>query len=364
MSEATDYRSVKEFSIGNPSLKIPRGALIQFDGYTMTLEGHPPMPMPTLRGAISAKWLVTQADFDAGAQAPRPQPAGITTRPADGGNPMDQKDRRPITTAQEEERHVGNVQEHANQVKTANNRVYSVAGVEDQDGVAVRHLGSPDGRKNPIEVTASNIGQAIRQAESRQIQPGQGRTREEIMAAMTPEQREQYQAEILARKSQHVALDERVVVKQAVIAGPEQQGHVVARIETQKTAEREGIKTTTTVGGGTDTVDIGGTGGQATVQEIESEGIKFTQTNGPKKSQQAETYSTSLSDDPRRVIAKSICSDFPDIYDFEASTKKKIARVMADFEDRPDVIRAVAAAETDAEMKTLLVQEFPEAFQG
>jgi hypothetical protein len=68
--------------------------------------------------------------------------------------------------------------------------------------------------------------------------------------------------------------------------------------------------------------------------------------------------------DPRRIIAKTLCADFPDIYDFEAPARKKIARIQADFENRPDIIRAVAAAETDSEMKTRLVQEFPEAFGG
>jgi hypothetical protein len=67
--------------------------------------------------------------------------------------------------------------------------------------------------------------------------------------------------------------------------------------------------------------------------------------------------------DPRRVIARAVCRDFPDLYDFDAPLRKKLARLRADFEERPDVIRAVAAAETDTEMRTLLVDEFPDAFQ-
>ena len=64
-----------------------------------------------------------------------------------------------------------------------------------------------------------------------------------------------------------------------------------------------------------------------------------------------------------RKIAKSICADFPDNYVFTQTTRKKIARLQADFEDRPDVIRAVAAADTDPEVRSRLFEEFPEAFK-
>jgi hypothetical protein len=38
-----------------------------------------------------------------------------------------------------------------------------------------------------------------------------------------------------------------------------------------------------------------------------------------------------------------------------------MARLQADYENRPDVLRAVFAAEGD-EMKSILMQEFPQAF--
>jgi hypothetical protein len=60
-------------------------------------------------------------------------------------------------------------------------------------------------------------------------------------------------------------------------------------------------------------------------------------------------------------IAKALCPDFPDSYDFAAPTKKKLARLQADFEDRLDVLRAVFAAEGD-DFKDQLVREFPQAF--
>jgi hypothetical protein len=63
------------------------------------------------------------------------------------------------------------------------------------------------------------------------------------------------------------------------------------------------------------------------------------------------------------MVAKAMCADFPPNYDFAAPAKKRVARLQADFEDRPDVIRAAFAAEND-EVKQLLVNEFPQAFNG
>jgi hypothetical protein len=60
-------------------------------------------------------------------------------------------------------------------------------------------------------------------------------------------------------------------------------------------------------------------------------------------------------------MAKAACPEFPSTYDFALSTKKKMARITADFEDRVDVLRAIYIAE-DQEMQALLFQEFPQAF--
>jgi hypothetical protein len=184
------------------------------------------------------------------------------------------------------------------------------------------------------------------------------------MERMTPEQREQYKAELEARRAAHLPLDQRVAVQ-----GPDHQGHVIATLEAPEDVDTMGVHLRTSVGGGTETVDLSGLDETpAALQVVESEGMRFRQTNGPRKAEsvkQQPTRPVSFEDmDPRRVIARSICGDFPDQYDFEAPARKKIARLRADFEDRLDVIRAVAAAETDSDVRSLLVGEFPEAFQS
>lgn len=366
-----DYIATRDFRLSKPDIQIVKGTLVQFDGMNILLEGYPQSPAPNTRGAIRAGWLVPPDQYDAG-RVDRPVSAGMQLRPADGGNPMQQKPRSAVVTAQEEERHVGNVAQHAQGVRDNNRTNYrqgqrvtvtSLAEIESQDGIPVRHLGSPDGRKNPVDMSR-NASAAIAAANSVQVQPGEGRTREEIMAAMTPEQREAYAQQIQARKAEHGILDEKVAVPSRVIAGPDQQGTVVGRVRSARSVETEGIKATNTVGGGTDTVDLGGTGGQTEVTVVEREGIRFVETNGPKKDVKKAPRPSFEGEDPRRVIAMSFCPDFPENYDFDASVRRKIARIQADFEDRPDIIKAVAAAETDAEVKIKLIEEFPHAFQS
>lgn len=351
-----EYTATQTFRLSsNPELRISAGTRLLFDGVNIQIDGMPARPLPQANGAIKQGWLVPSGDYIPGEV--RRVSAGITTRPADGGNPMEARQRSTMATAQAEETYVGSVSNHAAQVRDRNGRRVMATEVEPQDGIPVRRLGNPDGRKNPVDVFAQGSS-AIAQAEKTQVRPGRGRTREEVMQNMSPEQRAHYEQEILARKAAKG-------IDISVVEGLETQGTVVAQVRPQPSqVTREGISTVNSVGGGIDAVDLGGTGSQQEVTYVEREGIRFQETNGPKKDRPQVTPTRVVAEtDPRRIIAKAVCPDFPDIYDFDASVRKKIARVQADFEDRPDVIRAIAAAETDVEMKRRLVEEFPEAFQ-
>ena len=112
--------------------------------------------------------------------------------------------------------------------------------------------------------------------------------------------------------------------------------------------------------------------GKPKVETFEQDGMKFTTTNGPSRREQASPRSAEAhkpvmlkdgSADARRMIAKQMCPDFPSNYDFSQAPRKKLARLQADYEERPDVIRAVFAAESD-DFKSTLMQEFPQAFSG
>jgi hypothetical protein len=112
--------------------------------------------------------------------------------------------------------------------------------------------------------------------------------------------------------------------------------------------------------------------GKPQIQEFEEDGVKFTTTNGPKRRDQPHPRSAEAQQpvmlrdgtaEVRRQVAQQLCPDFPANYDFAASPKKKLARLQADYEDRPDVLKAVFAAETDA-FKALLVQEFADQLRA
>jgi hypothetical protein len=129
-----------------------------------------------------------------------------------------------------------------------------------------------------------------------------------------------------------------------------------------------------TTGGGTETWDGAGAGlgGESKVSTTTVDGIKMTNTNGPSNREQPSARSEAAhkpvmlkdgSVDARLMIARAMCVDFPNNYDFASNPRKKLARLQADYEDRPDVIRAVFAAESD-DFKATLIKEFPQAFSG
>jgi hypothetical protein len=372
---ATPFTAIKSFQLPAPpggiTPSIQSGATMTFDGQNFSLQGDPPRPLPQFLGAIKAGWVVPTTEYT-GREATGPVSAGIAVRSAEGGNPMDVQRKQVVTTAQAEEQEVGNIASHAAQVQQNNQANYrrqgydgtgktaqgrQVIAAEDQEGIPVRHLGNPDGRKNPVDMSTS-ASEAIRAAESVKVQPGQGKSREELMAQMTPEQRAAYENELQVRKAMHGQLDTQVAVPQT---------QVVAQVAPTETKTQEGITAPVTTGGGVETFDAGGTGGEGEVTTVVVDGIKMTNTNGPKKDQTVTQVTPKVdlaNEDPRRVIAKAVCADFPDNYDFDASIRKKIARLQADYDDRPDVIRAVAAAETDADVKKRLIEEYPSVFGG
>lgn len=355
---------------------------MQFDGTSVSYAGLAPVVMPQLRGAIRAGWIVPQQQYDPHAPVERPVSAGMTMRQADGGNPMNPQPRHEVSMDIEaEEREVGNVKQHAAETRDRNRENYrrkrtprseSTAGeryhgvnVEAQDGVPVpgvrfQTLAGEESKKAGTDMTKA--GPAISKAQKVKIRPGRGRSREELIRDaierdnLTEEELAEYQEELAA------CLAARGVVE--VPGEPRVVGHVPA----PGTVQKEGFNVAGSVGGGTAIADMGGTGAKGEERVIEEEGIKFTTTAGPKKGvrlvdKAAEPAPVSEADDEMcRTIAKAVCSDFPDDYVFTQPLRKKIARLQADYDDRPDVIKAVAAAETDPEVKRRLLKEFPEAF--
>jgi hypothetical protein len=256
-------------------------------------------------------WVVESEDFDPDQPVARPVSANIKIRPADGTN---QKSRESVTisSVDNEETEVTNVAQHAQRTRDTNKEYRRVpnrakmAGevqVEPQDGVAL-----PRTFKTAAKTTLRLDGKS---------------TADEI------------------ERLNNVKIEAQVKTKKAV------KGRAPASIPEAPVVLDGDIE-----------FGLTSTQGASSSQVIEAEGIKFTTTNGPKKDL---PNSKQPQDDVRRKVAKTVCRDFPDLYNFNDSDKKKLARIQADFDERPDVIRAIFAAESD-NMKARLVEEFPEAF--
>jgi len=353
------YVAQRTFTLGKSGLQIVKGESLQFNGTDVIYQGQA-ITFPQFRGTVNVGWVALSGTT----VEELPAVAGMQIRPADGGNPMQPKPRQPIDTqaVEAEEREVASVGAHSTHTAQRNATNYrrdprhpSVV-VEEQDGVPVRTLKTAAGegaKHRRTTLTSTSAHQAITEASAVSIEPGQGMSREEMLERMSPSDRAQYEAKIASRRAQYVD-DEPVEVR---------------RVQPTQASTSEGITAAVMTGGGTEVADLGGGDQRPARQEvIEAEGIRFGTTNGPQKGVQLVQPPAPVparsngGDGVARQIAKSVCPDFPDNYDFSASTRKKIARLQADYDDRPDVIRAVAAADTDPEVRQRLIEEFPEVF--
>ncbi len=374
------FVAARSFALGNTGATVAKGATVLFDGTKAEVDGSE-HSLPQLRGAIKAGWLVLEEEFDENDDtAERPVSAHVQVRhAAKGGNPMlpNQAPTHAMATTESDEREVGgSISRHAAEIRQRNTdykrgqavnasgqKVLSQHGfevVEDQDGVVVegRELKTAAGEKAKRErttLTIDRVGEALRKATtSGVITPGQGITEEEMLERMSEEEQAEYLLKKESLRAQYV--DDA--------SSPRK----VGKVKTQKQSNSEGIRVATEVGGGIETADPTGAGGKAKESVVVRDGITFRNTNGPQRDEKAvpKQEPVVLKDgspetDIRRQVAKTICPDFPSNYMFDQPTRKKLARLQADYDDRLDVIRAVYAAESD-EFKSKLVEEFPQAF--
>lgn len=297
--EFQEFIATRTFQLSTTGVTLQKGDEILFDGLSLKYADNT-YSLPQLKGTITNGWLVPSAEYDENdANYGRPVSANIKVRNSKGENSSQVLS----GVADDDERIVMNYNErNTKQVgKIARSNSTEDASSE---GTLVRTLGSPKQRTVITPQTAQSL---IKAAEE--------------------------QTSFVPMKT-------------------------AAQSQFRETAEpiiREGVLISTTVGSGYHAgahTEEGVTfAPQKTRKRAKAVSVETPEPNAP------VTVNTNVS----RLVAKSICPDFPDNYDFAATERKKIARLQADFEDRPDVIRAVFAAETDA-MKARLIAEFPEVF--
>jgi hypothetical protein len=357
------FTATRSFVLGTSGMKVAKDSELEFDGSTVLYAGAT-YPFPQLRGALKTGWIVLTEDYEEGnpeygvrasAQI-QVRPAVAPTTGMDGSSAH--QTRTVSTVAEADERVVMSSKQHAASTKEQNGfKKVAVTTSGGQEGVAVRSLKTPSHSRT--ELTASSAGTALREAsEPAPITPGQGLTADDLLERMSEDQRDEYLAKKASIKNGLPGSDRG--------SAPA----VVGKVKKQGVKNTEGMKVTQSVGGGTEIGDDGPVVAKIKSSDTKTtrveDGIVFTNTNVPDRvtaPRAAAVQTPEVSPDIRLRIAQAWCPDFPSSYDFSASPKKKLARLQADFEDRPDVLRAVFAAESD-EFKAQLIAEFPQAFSA
>jgi hypothetical protein len=406
------FISTKSFTLGGTNYSVYAGMEIMFDGTNVELHGSR-FVLPTLRGAIKMGWIVPADQYDPDADPGIAPSANIGVRSANdlGQNPLSPPKKNAIVTVESDERVVMSRSERTQQAQQRTTEVRQsqgragafVARGSSTELVGGSEFGVEVGRtfqtsaKTGLQVTPNNVGTAIRDAELVKIRPGEGISEEDLLSKMTAEERAQYLAEKEARKDDIQSRTPGYVPPPVVttnLASMNQLGRksaqpqpkarvmvasdtpVVGRVTSTQVKVQEGISVGLTSGGGIETFDASGSTERAKESVVEQEGMTFRNTNGPKTGfgqkpepqvpledmalaqSRIETDGTA---DYRRMVAKTLCPDFPMDYSFSDHWKKRLARIRLNYDGRSDIIRAIFAAESD-EFKKLLLDEFPEMF--
>jgi len=384
------FVSTRKFALGATGIDILEGMEVLFDGSTVEVNGLR-FNVPQLRGSLKLGWLVPVDEYDPEAPIEPRMSANIQVRAAVTSTqsltvpPV----RAPIVTTESDERVVmtkGQRSAAANQATAAVRQqqtqqrgggvARSFGGAEGVDvggaefGVPVtRSLLTP--AKAVTSVTRESVGQAIMAADKVKVQPGQGLTEDQMLASMTDEQREEYLAK---KESARAVVTARVNPNYSGPATSQVQAtsanRVIGRVRTARTQTSEGVTAKVSTGGGTEVFDASGYSEPAQKSTIEVEGMRFTNTNGPKRGVAMETSTEEQvvskiekdgTADARKRIAKALCPDFPEDYGFSDHWKRRLATIRLKYESNHSVIRAIFAAESD-DFKKVLLEEFPDSF--
>jgi len=275
------------------------GEPLRFDGMNAEINGAM-APCPTLKGALKSGWIVPEGSEQ---EVVRPVSGNIAFRPTQQtGNSTTPPLRRPAVTTEADEREVLRVSPRSAAV-AQNNRDKRAQTF--QKGRLVTDENGMEG----VEVR-SLLTPAKQRTELTATNAGS-----RIMQAAAPVTeagRGVSEDEMLARMSPEAASVYREKVDAA----------------RQRVAVREGI---------------------------ELEGVRFSTSPKPLNQNPLATS------DPKILAARAACPQFPTDYPLLASVRKRVARLVSDFEDDHAVLRAAHAIEDDAG-KEALVKEFPDVF--
>jgi hypothetical protein len=295
-----EYTVTQRFLLGGLNVPVEKDTTIMFDGTRVVIDGQDPVVLPQLRGAIKAGWLKSRVATETPSLA---RTAAKRHSPPRAGIR--------VGPAQG-----GNVMDPTVQQK---NLASTEAPIETGNVTTVRTLRTA--AKSSTNLGLENLSEINNQLNQVQIDPAERQTVDE----MSSDDAEFFQASMDVGRD---AVSKRIASEDGIMS--------TVTLGTPKTSARPGD-------------DV-----------VVQDGFRITNTNGP-GSMKPLTPRVATTD-TRRKVARSIASDFPDNYDFDQPVKRKVARLVADYGDRQDVIRAAMAAETSVETRDAIISEFPEIF--
>lgn len=330
------YTATRSFNAvdrpGEGMLLIDRGEEVQFDGYILKYGGED-YKAANLKAAVKAAWLVPEgADTEETVTvAPR--------RPGSFGSGA--------ATVDSDERIVLSQSERTAGVRTVNRQVgrHQIIVEGGDEGTIVasggfKVKGGSARNAPPVDMSSLEAARELQALNFPKREGVQGVSQDEYLDRMDPAEREEYLEKLESRRAGIIANlpeNERKKATRKKVAAPQAPEQQLR----EQTTYAGGIKFTTT---GIDSKHI----------------VKEAQAPAQERSETKIEKDGTL--DARKKIAKALCSDFPDTYDFSQQWKKRLANIRFNFEDRPDVIQAIFAAESD-DFKKVLLAEFPETFK-
>lgn len=290
-----------QLDFNGQAVTLQPGQEVRFDGQRAEIGGESGV-CPKLRGAQKAGWLVPEGTM---VTASLPVSANVSVRPSvQTGNSLSPPVRRPIIAVEADERVVMGVTSRKREVEqnNAKKRGFQMGNIitdsNGMEGVEVRALRTP--AKSRTEITANSAGSAIAAAEaSAKFEHGKGISEDEMLARLPVEEAEAYMAKKASARA-------AIAARTGVTATPSDEG-----------------------------------------------GIRFNTSPKPLGQNPLATSN------PKILAARAQCPDFPVDYPLTATIRKRVATLVAGYEDNLAVLRAAYAIE-DADGQAAILKEFPD----
>jgi len=318
--EAKCYVAKVGFTIGDTEQKIEAGTRIVFDGYRAEIEGEPAVVLPRLKTVIKAGWLAPEGGSE---PSYHPQSADMQVSAATP-NKKDSKFQTVVSAV--DEQIVGSfrnrqaLHDRAKEQATGRDPVGIEVDEEMGEIAQVRTIGKRNvGREG--EVTGRTL------------------VAKETLSAVNREIKDIEDVQGEAKTTS--VMQEGIVFKQENISPKAAGARETDGKQSQMIATSE------------DAIEVGSVHDRNREVNVEVEVDSDDSDDTPRRGRKPKI------DDMLVATVKKMCPEFPESWDFYASTKDKTESIK-EFSEKPDIIRAIFLAETDT-FKRVIRQSYPEA---